>query len=222
MNIKNSYEKLYQHWFKELNQLEISELKQSLYEEYTKLVAEINNISKESLNIIQNKIISSYQHNFGYLLNDLLKMREIKILNSALALKEINMEYLYEAEKLFYNNLVSSIKGFEKVKKMSGSELIQRIVPVIEKKEAVESSIREDEIEKPAAIKRSEAITAEVASEESNDALTLIRFLKKCPPLVGVDLNNYGPFEKEDIAYLPNKNAKILIFEKFAELIELS
>ncbi|MFX0106178.1 MAG: hypothetical protein ACFE75_11910, partial [Candidatus Hodarchaeota archaeon] len=44
----------------------------------------------------------------------------------------------------------------------------------------------------------------------------------KTPPLVGVDLINYGPFEKEDIANIPQKNAKILIYEKFAEEIDLS
>ena len=50
----------------------------------------------------------------------------------------------------------------------------------------------------------------------------LIRFLKKTPPLVGIDLINYGPFQKEDLAYMPSKNAKILLNEKFAEKIEPS
>jgi DNA replication initiation complex subunit (GINS family) len=40
--------------------------------------------------------------------------------------------------------------------------------------------------------------------------------------LVGIDLINYGPFKKEDIANLPYENAKILLSEKFAEKIDLS
>jgi len=49
-----------------------------------------------------------------------------------------------------------------------------------------------------------------------------VRILENTPALVGIDLKNYGPFQKEDIATLPVKNAKILIFEKFAEEIELT
>ena len=49
----------------------------------------------------------------------------------------------------------------------------------------------------------------------------LIKLLKKAPPLVRIDLINYGPCEKEDIANIPYKNAKILLAEKIAEEIEL-
>ena len=65
-----------------------------------------------------------------------------------------------------------------------------------------------------------EVITEEKPKEQID--YTLLRFLKKTPPLVGIDLLNYGPFEKEDIAYIPSQNAKILIFEKFTEKVELS
>ena len=50
----------------------------------------------------------------------------------------------------------------------------------------------------------------------------LLRFLEKTPALVGIDLINYGPFEKEDIANIPRENAKILIYEKAAEEIDIS
>ena len=43
----------------------------------------------------------------------------------------------------------------------------------------------------------------------------------KTPPLVGIDLINYGPFEKEDVANLPKENVKILISENFVEKIEI-
>ena len=41
------------------------------------------------------------------------------------------------------------------------------------------------------------------------------------PPLVGIDGINYGPFQANDIANMPHKNAKILIYEKLAEEIEV-
>lgn len=49
----------------------------------------------------------------------------------------------------------------------------------------------------------------------------LIRFLEDAPPLVGFDTLTYGPFEKEDVASIPHKNALILLQEKVAERIEI-
>lgn len=44
----------------------------------------------------------------------------------------------------------------------------------------------------------------------------LIRFMAKIPLIVGVDMENYGPFEPEDIATLPRENAEALIRQKAA------
>ncbi|MFX0058952.1 MAG: hypothetical protein ACFE8J_11695, partial [Candidatus Heimdallarchaeota archaeon] len=65
--------------------------------------------------------------------------------------------------------------------------------------------------------------TKEVVEEQQEIEYnyTLVRFIKKAPPLVGIDLINYGPFEENDVANLPYKNAKILIYEKFAKKIEI-
>ena len=49
--------------------------------------------------------------------------------------------------------------------------------------------------------------------------LIIVRFLKPCKELIGFDLSKYGPFETEDIATIPNKNAQILIDKKIAEKI---
>jgi len=70
-------------------------------------------------------------------------------------------------------------------------------------------------------LKDEEQSLGEKYKEEIDYNYTLIRFLKKTPPLVGIDLLNYGPFEKEDIANVPLKNANILLNEKTAEKIEI-
>ncbi|MHA1733046.1 MAG: DNA replication complex subunit Gins51 [Promethearchaeota archaeon] len=49
---------------------------------------------------------------------------------------------------------------------------------------------------------------------------TLVRFRKACEAVVGLDMREYGPFEVEDVANLPNPNARILIDKKYAEKIE--
>lgn len=40
---------------------------------------------------------------------------------------------------------------------------------------------------------------------------TVIRILKEIPQIVGVDMKVYGPFKPEDIAVLPEENARVLV-----------
>ena len=42
-------------------------------------------------------------------------------------------------------------------------------------------------------------------------AMTVLRFIKEIPALIGSDLKTYGPFAPEDIATLPPENARIFI-----------
>ncbi|MHA1661129.1 MAG: DNA replication complex subunit Gins51 [Promethearchaeota archaeon] len=222
MNLKNDYSKLYTHWINEFKQIELTPLNQDAFNGYKKSLNSINKFEEKKTSKIELQILKSYQENFKFLFNDILKIREIKIINAALALKEINLNEVVEAEKLLYQNLVSSIKGFKKIKDLS----IYMEEDVVEENKITETIKLEQEItEKIKITKKSEATTAEISTIEKTEKdfkYMLIRFQKKTPPLVGIDLKNYGPFEKEDIANIPFKNAKILLSEKFAEKIELS
>ena len=51
-----------------------------------------------------------------------------------------------------------------------------------------------------------------VKIEESKQAQTkLVRFLYSVPKFVGQELEEYGPFEEEDIANLPSEIADVLL-----------
>ena len=221
MDLQIDYEKLYQQWLEEFQQTSLTELNQELFNYYKENLNFINNYEEENLNELKDHLLKSYKENLNFLFNDFLKLREVKIINFALALKEINLNNVIEAEKLLYQNLVSAIKGFKKVKSLSlfEQESKSKLEELIESEIVTKKSIAEVSISN----KKEETIVSEsneVIDKEKID-YTLVRFLKKTPPLVGIDLINYGPFEKEDIANLPQKNAKILIFEKFVEKIEL-
>jgi len=218
MDIKSEYEKLYQYWLKEFRQIELTQLTKEIYSSYQKASDYIKNIKSNQEEKIKFDIINSYKENFTFLINDFSKIREIKLINAALALKEINLNNLLEAEKLFYQNLVSAVKGFEKVKAIevverAESSKIKEILEVIQ-----------NDVVKPekTEIKKTTPSDLELKIKAETSNYILIKFLKKAPPLVGIDLINYGPFEKEDIANIPYKNAKILLAEKIAEEIELS
>jgi DNA replication initiation complex subunit (GINS family) len=221
MDLQKEYEKLYEHWLKEFQDTELTDINQKDFNDYKKILDFIDNYHEENKDELKDQILKSYRDNLNYLFNDFLKIREIKVINSALALKEINLDNVIEAEKLLYENLVSSIKGYKKVKAISLYEE-EEIKPdnLIETKEEIKSVFEETPISKEK--ETSEILDTIKERDEEEINYILLRFLKKTPPLVGVDLINYGPFNIEDVAHLPQKNAKILIIEKFAEKIEIN
>ena len=54
---------------------------------------------------------------------------------------------------------------------------------------------------------------------KSNPEIKTIRILQPVPEFIGDDLNEYGPFEEEYIAFLPAKTAELLIKNNKAEEI---
>ncbi len=63
--------------------------------------------------------------------------------------------------------------------------------------------------------------TVKVEAEVSHKRMTL-RFAKSTPAIIGLDMKTYGPFMVEDVASLPIENAKILIKQGLAVLVEVS
>lgn len=49
-----------------------------------------------------------------------------------------------------------------------------------------------------------------------------LRFLKAIPGVIGGDMKTYGPFMAEDIASLPLENAKILVKQGLAKVVEVT
>jgi DNA replication factor GINS len=60
-----------------------------------------------------------------------------------------------------------------------------------------------------------ESISSKVRSRQ-----ILVRFLKPMEQFIGIDMNKYGPFHKEDVARLPYENARSLIGS--GEAVEIS
>ncbi len=231
MDIKREYNNLYQHWSKEVQESDLTLLTQEDFDNYKKSVDYIKNFKLKKEDIIQNEVLKSYKDNFQYLYTDFLKLREIKIFNAALALQEIDFKKVIEAEKLFFQNLVSSIKGFKKLREIPLHEDLAPLkidnniaIPNIENKMNKNEIIEFNDLDHVLEIEKKKKIIKPIEDDTEKESYdyTLIRFLKKTPPLVGIDLKNYGPFEKEDVAFIPYKNAIILLSEKFAVKIDIS
>ena len=61
---------------------------------------------------------------------------------------------------------------------------------------------------------------AESPIGESSSNLVVVRLLEDMEQIVGIDLKNYGPFKKEDIATIPEKNAISLVEKNAAMLVK--
>ena len=49
-----------------------------------------------------------------------------------------------------------------------------------------------------------------------------LRFVKPIPAVMGSDMKTYGPFSPEDVASLPVENARILVKQGLAVMVEIS
>jgi len=224
MDLLKEYKNLYDHWLEEFQNEELTVLSQNIFTNYKKFLEFIKNFEVKEKNEIKKEIIETYKQNVKFLFDDLLKMREIKIVNSALTLEELNIDSLFEAEKLFFQNLIASIKGFQKVKSLSIYEE-DKIFTFPEIKSVINEEKLEDDDTNPIENNLKETLHDEIIEEKSEMheqiSYKMIRFIKNTPALVGIDLLNYGPFKKEDIANIPQENAKILVNEKLAEFIKI-
>jgi len=229
MNLKTDYQNLYQHWLKEFKQSDLTPLSQENFDYYRKSVDYITKFELEGKHNVEIQLLKSYKYGFKYLFNDFLKIREVKLLNAALILQEIDYNNVFEAEKLFYQKLISAIKGFKKLKTLVLYEEDQPIElnKVLEDEKASVEPSREEspakEVSKSTEGDIEQDTSVYIQPEQAAQyKYTLIRFTKPSPPLVGIDLINYGPFQENDIANMPYKNAKILIYEKLAEKIDVT
>ena len=59
------------------------------------------------------------------------------------------------------------------------------------------------------------------APEPGHKRATL-RFTKAIPAIIGADMKPYGPFKVEDVASMPIENAKVLVKQGLAMLVEVS
>ncbi|MFW9771613.1 MAG: hypothetical protein ACFFBY_08345 [Promethearchaeota archaeon] len=225
MDLKREYTKFYQHWLKEFEEANLTRLKQVDFKDYNKLLADITSFQVDKNDKIQFQLIESYKININFLFNDLLEIRKNKIIGAALANQEVNLEDLLESERFLYQNLISTFKGYEKVKNLSLGENHYTLEEIFDK--TIKPTVLDNEfdLEKAEEIESKELKLlkeAKIKEREVSYNYTLIRFLKKAEAIVGIDLINYGPFEKNDVANLPDKNAVIFINEKVAEKIDIS
>lgn len=142
--------------------------------------------------------------NIKKIIKSLYDKREKKIISMAVDKSKnsstiIDNSVFLKEEKIFFDNIV-------KILGMNRENVLFNLINLKEPESIADFGV-EKKIEKPKEEKKEPKETK------------LVRFLHAVPKFVGKELEEYGPFEEEDIASLPVEIANVLINKKRAEEI---
>ena len=148
--------------------------------------------------------------NIKKIIKELYERRERKIITAALDNSRmfsvvVDKSAMLEEEKKFFESVLDVLNKFRKDVLFS---ILEAKEPVIseEKKEIKEDAKEEQKTDE--------------AEEEPKKEILMIRFLYPVPKFVGKSLEEYGPFDKDDVANIPSELAELLVKKGRAELIE--
>lgn len=202
--IKITYETLFELLRREKLREELQKLDPTFYRDVISYLKEKKELietqkTKQDLFVQQElqKAISQ-EINIRKILKELYERREKKILSMALDTSRtggiLDTSILLEQEKQLYESLLTLLSDFR-------NGILTNILNM------QEVNIQQTQLseEKP------------LEKEEKPREIKLIRFLHPVPKFLGENLEEYGPFDQEDIANIPIKLADVLIEKGRAE-----
>jgi DNA replication factor GINS len=182
------YEEIFEAWKREKNSGVIQPLPASFFEKASEYLSNLKLLMSKQIGEAGSEPLRKREVEYiEFMLSSLLKMRAKKI--AALSLEdttEISANLL--AREV---SLVEDLRGDFK-------EYVQQCTQLPLKEKGIIGSVSEKEKH------------AAAGMQETPDTM-LLRILQPMPKLVGVDLEEYGPFQQEDLVVLPKENALVLI-----------
>ncbi len=207
--INITYEILFELLRKEKDTADLQKLESTFFNDFVDYLNEKKKmLNKEDalFSYDEKKKVEKQIDNARRIIKGIYERREKKILNIALTKSRtksdvIDTSSFLENEKKFFDEIVKVLDVFR-------NEVIDNI---IDGKQISTSTIEKEKINKT---------DENVQNKKKIENIKLVRFLYSVPKFVGKELEEYGPFEKEDIANLPGDIADILIGKGRAEEIE--
>ena len=197
--INITYETLFEILKREKDTADLQKLDLSFFDDFVEYLNEKKKLLEKEDSLFsydEKKKVEKQIDNARRIIKDIYERREKKIMGIALIKSRTKSDVMdksafLEHEKKLFNEIVNILDNFRK-------SIIHNATLGKRPSEAIENKgIRADES------------AAKDAKQES--ATKLVRFLHIVPKFVGKELEEYGPFEEEDIANLPSEIADILI-----------
>jgi DNA replication initiation complex subunit (GINS family) len=211
-----THETLFEILKREKERTELQKLDDDFFTDVVSYIKEKKKVvnQNDELFSVDDKLKTEKQiSNIRRILKDLYDKREKKIINMALDRSRtksdvIDTSTLLKEEKAFFEYLVGLFNRFREGVLYN---LLNESLPIVEEKQA---QVEENK-EQPEAENKIE----EKPKVETNKDSKLVRFTNAVPKFVGKELEEYGPFEEEDVATLPNEIAEVLILKGRVEEI---
>ena len=196
--INITYETLFEILKREKDMADLQKLDPNFFNDFIEYLNEKKKLLDKDDTLFsydEKKKVEKQIDNARRLIKEIYERRERKTINIALIKSRakssvIDTSTFLVNEKKFFDEIV---KVFDDYRKNNIDNII-RGIPVSEAK------LENKEIE------------SNVKTEVNKQSITkLVRFLYSVPKFVGQELEEYGPFEEEDIANLPSEIADVLL-----------
>jgi DNA replication factor GINS len=190
------YNELYSAWLRETTEKSLGGLPPDFYARIKDYIKRINqedkSLDKKSVKI---NLLEHEAQNVKRMLEELLKLRYQKIIDAVTELQKVPSELLTVEETNLCECFLTFTDNYQK--------------------------FSESLMQGQSATKLDVSTASCGAPSVANKRLT-VRFSKSIPAIMGADLKSYGPFAAEDVASLPADNAKILVKQGLAVLVDVS
>jgi DNA replication initiation complex subunit (GINS family) len=190
------YNELFTAWRREIEEVTLGTLSPDFYvriADYLRHIQEENKIiDKKSLKVI---LLEHEAQNAKWMLDQLLRARYKKLVKTITQNEKLPSDSLTSEEVKICESFVVFANDYKKF----ANDLIKG------------QTAKLDEVK----------VSSKVEPEANHKRMAL-RFTKSIPAIIGADMKLYGPFIAEDVASLPVENAKILVKQGLAALIEVS
>ena len=214
-----TYETLFELLNRERERPELQKLEQSFFadvvdylREKSKYTEEVKNSSSASFD---EKMKAEKQlHNLHKIIKEIYERREKKILFVALDRSRtksniIDTSSLLTDERTMFDTLTRTLDSFRK-------GILENVISL-----NAPSSVQERPAEPKKEVQKENPPFFQNAAEIAG-ATKLVRFVHAVPKFVGTELEEYGPFQEEDVANLPSEIAELLVSKGRVEEIKQS
>lgn len=198
--MSDRYGRLREAWEKEIEKPELQKIPDEFLQEMRRYSEELNKTPTDP-GTLTGSITKKEKRFVGQMLRELTETRLSKIVTKELRGEPIDAHAMTPEEQRLHSNVRQLLLGYRQ-----GAE-----IPEPEAPPAAQTP-------KPAAAPRP---SAAAPREEPESEMVVVRFLKPLPAIMGVDMRAYGPFDPEDVASIPRRNAVNLIRRGIAKLVDI-
>jgi DNA replication initiation complex subunit (GINS family) len=190
------FDKIQAKWKEEREKETLTPLNEAFYGAMRDFLKQRTIKTKEEINPFVKKMLEERLKRLKFVVNDLLKIRTIKIIRSVISKEEIKVNMARE-ELDFYDRM-KKIYDIYRKEVFSPKDVAYTDI----------QSILDEEI---------------IEEEQEQIEYVAIRFLKSTKDRIqGLDGQIYGPFEPEDVCLLPKENAIGFVRREIAENIDIN